>query len=37
MALAEITKNKILLTVPVQEVTPGIKTELEEVLNNYPI
>ncbi len=37
MALAEITKNKILLTVPVREVTPGIKTELEEVLNNYPI
>ena len=37
MAHAEIVGNKIVLTVAVEKVLPGLKEEMEEILNNYPI
>ena len=37
MAHAVIADNKILITIPVEEVTSEIKQDLEEILNNYPI
>ena len=37
MAQAEIIGDKIVLTVAVDKVIPGLKEEMEERLNNYPI
>ena len=37
MAHAEIVGNKIVLTVAVEKVLPGLKEEMEEILNNYII
>lgn len=37
MAQAEIIGDKIVLTVAVDKVIPGLKEEMEEILNNYPI
>ena len=37
MALVEIVDDKIVLTIPVDKVTSEIKTELEDLLNNYVI
>lgn len=37
MANAEIIDSRIVITLPVEKVTTGLKTELEEYLNNLPI
>ena len=37
MANAEIIDSKIIITLPVEKVTTGLKMELEEYLNNLPI
>lgn len=37
MALAEIYDDCIIITLPVEKVTAGLKTDLEEYLNNLPI
>lgn len=37
MAQAEIIDDKIIITVAVEKVTTGLKEEMEEILNNYPI
>ena len=37
MAHAEIVGNKIILTIPVEKITVGLKENMEEILNNYPI
>ena len=37
MANAEIIDSQIVITLPVEKVTAGLKTELEEYFNNLPI
>ena len=37
MANAEILDSQIVITLPVEKVTAGLKTELEEYFNNLPI
>ncbi len=37
MAHAEIIGDKIILTIPVEKITVGLKENMEEILNNYPI
>ena len=37
MANAEIIDSRIVITLPVEKVTAGLKTELEEYLNNLPV
>ena len=37
MANAEIVDSQIVITLPVEKVTTGLKTELEEYLNNLTI
>ena len=37
MAYAEIENSEILITLPVEKVYPGLKQQLEECLNRFPI
>ena len=37
MARADICENEIIITLPVEKVTAGLKTELEEYFNHLPI
>ncbi len=37
MALAEITNDQLIITLPVEKIYPGIKNDLEEYFNNLPI
>ena len=37
MAYVEIANEEIVITLPVEKVYPGLKQQIEERLNHYPI